>query len=199
MTGDVADRLAVLSPRHRRFVMAYVRTLNASAAARAIAPTAKRPDQIGYELLRKPEIRAAIDAALAAESMPAAEVLARLTQIARASIADVLRLPDGTPVGQFPVAIDDYAVDLVKAQATGAIHLVKRIKTTEQGTEVEMYSAHEALRDLGKIHRLFIERQELSGPGGEPITVRAEELAAARLAAQQFEQELTEDDASGTP
>jgi hypothetical protein len=54
-----------------------------------------------------------------------------------------------------------------------------------------MYDAQAALALLGKHHKLFIDRTEISGKDGGPIAVNvsATELAAARTKAQQWEAE----------
>lgn len=161
--------LAALTAKQRRFVVEYLDCLNAAEAARRAGYKAQRPDQAGYENLRKPEISAAVAAGLELYAMPSGEILARLARIARGSIADVLRLPppsyeeaaktkaaDGKTL--LPTPVDSWAIDLVKAQQTGAISLVRKIKQGEHGPEVELYSAHEALRDLAKISGLTIER-----------------------------------------
>jgi hypothetical protein len=122
------------------------------------------------------------------QAMPEAEILARLTRIARGSIADVLRLPAAPPERQRqagdaagegdPVAsAEAWSLDLVKAQETGAIDLVKSIKEGKYGPEVELYSAHEALRDLAKIRGMTIDRKEISGPGGGAIPLQTFEAA----------------------
>lgn len=118
------------------------------------------------------------------QAMPEAEILARLTRIARTSIADVLRLPAPQPEREreaadagASTAADAWSLDLVKAQETGAIDVVKSIKEGKYGPEVELYSAHEALRDLAKIRGMTIDRKEISGPGGGAIPLQSFEAA----------------------
>jgi phage terminase small subunit len=50
-----------MNARRERFVTEYVRSGNASAAARDSGYTHNRSDQAGYELLRNPEVNAAIE------------------------------------------------------------------------------------------------------------------------------------------
>lgn len=174
-----------LTDKQRLFVDHYVACLNATeAAARAGYQGSRATLAVtGHENLRNPKIRAAVDAALTDSAMPASEVLARLTDQARASL-DGLFSPRGTGI----------TLDLAAAQRAGLLHLVKKYTKTDRSVSVEIYDAQAALIHLGKVHRLFVERQELSGPNGEAITVRAEDIAAARAAAQQFEQETFGDD-----
>lgn len=177
-TTTYAVALAALPPRRRHFVALFLETLNATEAARRAGYRSPHPE--GARLLQNATVRAAVDAGLDAFSMSKSEILARLTRIARGSIADVLRLPDPGSVSETGEG-QAWALDLVKAQETGAIDLVRRIRQGEHGPEVEMYSAHDALRDLARVRGLLVERRELSGPGGGPIPVQAFEavLAAA--------------------
>lgn len=141
-----------LSKKQSAFVEAYVTHWNASQAARDAGYSDKTAGQIGHENLKKPEIAAAIEARVA-EIMPRGERIERLAAIARASIADVLRLPqpqtreDGTTY----VLRNDWDFDLVKAVETGAIHHIKKIKAGKYGTDVEMYSKLDALALLLKV------------------------------------------------
>lgn len=84
-----------LTAKQKAFVEHYLACgMNATAAARKVSPKAKRPDQVGYEYLRKPEIAEAIKARLEALAMPAAEVLARLSNQARGDMGDFLRVDE---------------------------------------------------------------------------------------------------------
>lgn len=81
-----------LSPRYEQFVSEYLTDFNASRAARACGSGAKRADQAGYELLRKPEIQQAIavrvKAQLTTRELSAARVLEELRRIAFFDPAD---------------------------------------------------------------------------------------------------------------
>lgn len=50
-----------MNERRKRFVDAYVRTLNATQSAREAGYKAQRLDQAGYEVLSIPEVRHAVD------------------------------------------------------------------------------------------------------------------------------------------
>lgn len=143
--------LQPLTAQQRRFVAAYLDCLNASEAARRAGYKTKANVQ-GARLLAYASIQAAVAAGTARYAMPASEVLARLAAIARGSLADVLRLPAPTTVGS------DWALDLVKARETGAIHLIKKLKATKYGDEVELHDPVPALTLIGKQHGLFKEQ-----------------------------------------
>lgn len=161
-----------LSTRHKEFINEYLKCFNATHAYLKIYPKAK------YDTARANSSRLLADANIAAEiarrlaerRMSADEVLDRLTDIARGDIGELM---DVSGVG--------FNLDMQKAQETGKTKLIKKIKqkTTyfsgkdgndneQHEIEIELYSAHEALRDLGKVHGLFVERKDLTS-GGEKI------------------------------
>lgn len=140
------------------FINYYMVLMNGTEAARlagyngddaTLAATASR-------LLSSDKVAREIDTRLYNHAMSANEVLARYTAIARGDIADIVN-----SVG---------ATDLDEAKRRGKSHLVKRYKVkvtnVTEGTgkdivekqiietEVEMYSALEALNALAKYHNL---------------------------------------------
>jgi hypothetical protein len=127
---------------------------------------------IASQNLRKLKVREAITARLHEAAMPANEVLARLTEIARGKVTDVL-----DEDGKFDLKLAR------KAKKDGLLKKLKRKTTAKkvdrfsegdeepetfetslvyEEVEFEMYSAHEALRDLGKYHGLFKDKTEHS-------------------------------------
>jgi phage terminase small subunit len=141
---------------------------------------------IGWENLRKPEIvkairarKADLDAEYEHRVMGKYEVLSRLTEIALADLGDLLEKgEDGKPKG------DVQSISLQTAKQQGKSHLIKRLKSTiitngETDTqteivEVELYSAHDALRDLGRHHKLFTDNTVFTGtPTWKEIVERA--------------------------
>lgn len=139
-----------LTAKQRAFVAAYLSNgFNGSLAARTVSPHAKRPDQIAYEYLRKPEIAAAVRQGLAEQAMPADEVLARIAEQARGTMEDFL-----DEAGD---------IDLKQARERNRLHLIKTRATTKEGERIELYSAQSALELLAKHHALLTEKVELSG------------------------------------
>ena len=105
--------------------------------------------------MKKPEIAAAIQERIDTLTMRADEVLIRLGQIARGSVAEFADIEKLSDLRNHPLA-----------------HLVKKIKSKKRidvdgieylDFEFELYSAHEALRDIGKHHALFTDKVEHSG------------------------------------
>lgn len=140
-----------LTTKQRAFVEHYLATWNASEAARRAGYSEKTAGQVGYENLKKPEIAAEIEARIA-QVMPKGEIITRLAARGRATIADVLQMPqpqkrsDGTEY----TVVNDWKLDLVKAAQTGGIHQIKSLKETKYGTAVEVYDPLPALELLAK-------------------------------------------------
>lgn len=106
-----------------------------------------------HKLLKNPKIVKEIERFMKedakADILTANEVLGGLSAKARADIADVLEA--------------DGSFNLAKAKERGKSKLIKSLKfdkDTGKVVGVELYSAHEAERDLGKFHKLFTERTE---------------------------------------
>jgi hypothetical protein len=147
-----------LTPRQQRFVDAYLETWNKTAAAAAAEYA--HPGQAGYRLYKVPEIRAAIDERMKQLAMPGEEVVARLTGIARSNIGDFYQIAERRykhkVTGEEVVEV--YAtLDLAEAKKRGLMWLVKSHSKSDRGERIELYSAYDALIQLGKMHRLFRE------------------------------------------
>jgi hypothetical protein len=187
--NEVAPQTGDLTCKQRMFVDSYLSNgFNATEAARAAGYRGKDDHSlasIGYENLRKPEISAAVQQRMNEAAMSANEVLARLSKIARGEVVDFLD--------------EDGKFDLRTARRLQKAGLLKKLKskrtsknvdTLTEGeedsretletslvyeeVEFEMYSAHEALRDLGKYHKLFTDKHEIGGVGGGPVQIEVE-------------------------
>lgn len=172
MAGSEND----LTGKQKLFADMYVgeARFNATRAAILAGYSEKTSRSQASENLTKPHIRSYIDARLRELTLGSNEVLARLTEIANGSIEDVLD--------------EDGRFDYQAAKASGKLPLLKKLKrkatskvvelqsdespdekevvetsVIHEEIEFEMYSAHEALRDLGKYHKLFTDRTEHSG------------------------------------
>lgn len=134
-----------LNYKQAAFVAEYLIDFNATQAAIRAGYSERTAGAQGHRLLKNVEIAAAIHQHLEERTIPAAEVLARLSDQARGSAADYL-------------SIDDYGyvrLDLEKMKREGKLHLVHAYKATKQGTEVKLYDAQSALVHLGKHYGLF--------------------------------------------
>lgn len=159
--------------KQRKFIEAYLGPafFNATESAR-IAGYSGNDNVLGvsgYRLLRDAKIADEISTRLNEAAMSPNEVLFRLSAIARGDLDDVIG-ESGT-------------FDLEKARKgkkTGLLKKLKQKRTSKrvdtlevdgesetletsliyEEVEFEMYSAHEALRDLAKYHKLLVDRTE---------------------------------------
>lgn len=165
----------------RAYMQTYGETDENAAAANASRLI--RNDKVAQEIKRRFEARA----------MKADEVIDRLSQIARGDLGDFL---DITEMG--------YSVDVSKALKARKTHLIKKLKqktTLVMGkgdapdqefheTEIELYSAHEALRDMGKVHVLFTDKIKVEGWRGEVINLLRSGVITPQDVLNEVESEL---------
>lgn len=148
-----------MTDKQERFVEEYLIDFNATQAAIRAGYSERTAHAIGWEQLRKPAVRAAIDQRIERLSMSAAEATMRLTEMGRGSLRPFHRL---TGDGKF-------VVDLTTAEAQLAFHLVKKVKQTElrrEGvievhTELEIHDAKDAVLNILKLHGKFNNKTEM--------------------------------------
>lgn len=154
-----------LNRKQRVFVDEYLKCWNASEAARRAGYSEKTAGSQGYDLLKKPEIAAEIDERVKASSMSANEVLERLSDFARVTMADFVDIPETDQ--RLPT------FNLLKAIRAGKGHLIKKFKYKAEGDfEFELVDAQAALAQLVKIHGMAKETLELTGKDGADIPIR---------------------------
>lgn len=134
-----------LTDKQRAFVYAYIQCLNATESARLAGY--KGDDNtlavVGWENLRKPNIRAEIDAVLSKQVMSVHEVLRRQTEIASLDVTDFFDF-----TGNLPMFKPE------KAKERGVLHLIKSFKISDKEFKVEFYDAQRAQETLAKYHDL---------------------------------------------
>lgn len=163
-----------LTNKQRVFIEEYLMLWNASEAARRAGYAT--PGVEGSRLLKNDNVSRAIQARLAELKMSADEVLTRLADHARGSMENF-------------IDPDTLAIDFKRAKEAKKLHLIKKFKCTtiinaEKDTqmdtiEFELYDAQSALVQLGKHHKLFTDKQEISGPDGGAIEIKATDYRAA--------------------
>lgn len=194
------EALHGLTGKQRAFVLAYLDCLNASEAARRAGYAVRSLRQVASENLTKPNIKEALRLGFERMAMGKDEVIARISAIASASLEDFITLeaepgaddskfpdydqpqsPDGEESEDKPRTPHPghWRLDLAKAKRRGVLGALKKLKWGEHGPEIELYSALEAQQLLGKYHRAFVERQEVSGPNGTPLQIDTEARAKA--------------------
>lgn len=181
---DRADELPAapreLTVKRQAFLNAYFSNgFNGTQAAITAGFSVRSARSIASELLTFPDVQAEIKRRLEQSAMPAEEVLARLSEEARASMADFLVfrkrdpkvLADGTRVPVEPMP----ELSLWKARQLGKLHLIKKLKQTRRSfsltdegpevveitTEFELIDAHASLALLGKHHKVLNDRVEV--------------------------------------
>lgn len=122
-----------LSKKQQAFINEYLKSWNATGAAIAAGYSSKTAYSIGSENLKKPEIKAAIEARVQVMTMSANEALVRLSDQARGDMSDFVTVKDGAP-----------NIDLDKAARNGKLHLLKSFNRTDKGIRIELYDAQAA-------------------------------------------------------
>lgn len=149
-----------LSKKRQAFVEHYLRCWNASEAARLAGYSEKTAGSIGHENLKIPEIQDAIQARLDELKMSADEVLLRLADQARSTMADFIDPERGE-------------IDLKRAEQRGKLHQIRKfthsVGEKTENTSIELYDAQAALVQIGRAHGLFTDNQTMMGRDGGPI------------------------------
>ena len=158
--SDLTDKQAL-------FVEYYLQDWNATDATRKAGYKGSYETlrSIGSQNLTKPKIKKYIEKRLEEVAITSNEVLVRLSQQATISLSDFIKSAGNL-----------FVIDMDKVRERG--HLVKKIKYTNHGVEIELHDAQAALVHLGKHHNLFKEKIEVehTGEGGGPIQVQVQNV-----------------------
>ena len=124
-----------------------------------------------YSIFNRPHVREAIELLLQARTgVTKAWIVDQLVELARTKATDLyewsadtgLRLKDS---------------DEIDPENIGAVAEIEETRMTDKrGNDVvtikiKQHSRHQALKDLAKIFKMEVERQEISGPDGGPVEV----------------------------
>jgi phage terminase small subunit len=155
------SRYRPLTGKQKKFADLYIGVccLNATRAAIEAGYSERTAREIASQNLRKPEIRRYIDERIDASVLTAVEVLSILSDQARASIADVLN--------------DDGSFDFEDVKRRGADRLIKEFEINEEldkdgkpvsrKYKVRIHDAQAAAEKIGRFHKLFTDKREISG------------------------------------
>lgn len=159
-----------LNARQKKFVAVYLETYNATQAAKEAGYKGKSDSvfrSIGSQNLTKLNIKEEISKQTADMGMGANEVLARLATMARGfDISDYIEQVETYAInrdGSEYFAGYEMKVDFAKLQRDGHSHLIKKVRSTGKCITIEWHDAKDALIQLGKNHRLFIDKFEFEG------------------------------------
>ncbi|MFD1378625.1 terminase small subunit [Fodinicurvata halophila] len=156
-----------MTPRQERFVQEYLLDLNATQAAIRAGYSEKTANEQGAQLLKKPEIAAAIDAAKAERAdradIDAFWVLRRLVDEAEADLADLFDKETGQvkPVHEWPEIFRKGLVQSVESeelyegsgQDREHIGRVRKLRFSDRHKRTELIGKHvdvNAFQDLIK-------------------------------------------------
>jgi len=153
--------LPKLSKKQRDFAEFYLTTANGNATKAAELAGYETTDRktlaiIGWENLRKPNIRSYIEQRLEGLGLTAKEVLKQLADIARGSVSELF------------ADTDELAFDDKKLKKNG--YLIKKVKlktspkTGEQTIEIELHDRLRALKFIGEALQLFSEGEQEAPP-----------------------------------
>lgn len=165
-----------LTPKQRAFVREYLIDLNATQAAIRAGYSMKTARQIGEENLSKPDIRAAIDAAmnLRAErtDITADRVLRELAKIGFADIRKAVKwqtslvTEEDNPEGGEIAVIKNIVTNNVQLVASEEIDdetaaaIAEISQNATGGLKIKLHDKRAALVDIGKHLGMFVERTE---------------------------------------
>lgn len=184
-----------LTNKQRVFVEEYLTCWNATEAARRAGYAGREETLrvVGHENLTKPNISECVRKRISEKAMSADEVLLRLGEIARGSLQPFTRTRD-----------DDIWPDLTTEAAQAKFHLLKKIKPkrrvggkpgdewVETEVEIEIHDPLKALELLGRNHKLFTDKTELTGKDGEAIEINSPVLNKAAEEVNAWRKQMTD-------
>ena len=178
-----------LTPKQRAFVREYLIDLNATQAAIRAGYSEDTAGAIGYENLNKPQIQAAVRAAMDLRAkrteITADRVLHELAKIGFSDIRKAVRWesslvteednPDGGDVAVIKHIVTNQvqliSSDDIDDETAAAISEISQ--TATGGLKIKLHDKKAALVDLGRHLGLFTDKVELTGRDGGPVEVRS--------------------------
>ena len=153
-----------LTAKQERFIEEYIIDLNATQAAIRAGYSERTAGSIGNENLQKPEIRSRIDQAIEERSIRTRitqdDVLLELARVAFAKMADYIEWDNER------ITIRD-SKSLNDDKLAAVLEINESFGEHGRSLRIKLADKLGALRDLGKHFGLFVDRREVSGPGGE--------------------------------
>lgn len=150
-----------LTLKQEAFVTAYLTCFNANRAAEIAGYS--HPNKQGFQVVHSPHVAEAISQRMAEAAMTADEVLVRLAEQARSEYSKYIG--------------ENGSVDLAAMKRDNKMHLIKKVKPGKFGNEIEFHDGQVALLNIGRHHKLFVDRTEVTGD----INYTEHESAAERI------------------
>lgn len=146
-----------LNDKQKQFVIEYIRDFNARQSAIRAGYSKRSASEIGYELLTKPHIRAAIDKALEENRCSLSRVLAELEAVAFSDITEYTMIDKDTGSIKAKPLKD---IELGKTRAIESIKEDRVIKESPDGAqitvndrfEIKLHNKLKALEMLKNYH-----------------------------------------------
>jgi len=167
VTKDAGGMAETLTNKQAAFVREYLVDFNATQAAIRAGYSPKTARSQGARLLTNVDVNAAIQA----EIMSGEEAMIGITDIARGNMADLM---DITPSGFIlKLTTKDGGINpstkLIKKIKQKVTTFLAKNESDEDReiieTEIELYSSHEAFRDIAKFHKLFVNQNDITSDG----------------------------------
>lgn len=181
-----------MNSKQEAFVNEYLKDHNGTQAAIRAGYSKKTARTIASQLLAKLDISEAIKARIAEKTMDSDEVLTRLADMARGDIAELL---DIRATGyDIALMVKDDAGNMIVNPKTKLIKKIKQKVTTIQAkseggedkeiidTEIELYSAQEALNTIAKLNGMITDKVDLTSKGEKLIPDDRYDIAISTLA-----------------
>jgi phage terminase small subunit len=181
-----------MNNKQEAFVNEYLKDHNGTQAAIRAGYSKKTARTIASQLLAILDISEAIKARIAEKTMSSDEVLTRLADMGRGDLADLM-----------DVTTSGFTLELMKKDEEGNLivkpetKLIKKIKqkvTTYLAknesqedreiveTEIELYSAQEALNTIAKLNGMITDKVDMTSKGEKLIPDDRYDLALSKLA-----------------
>lgn len=187
-----------LADKERVFVEEYLIDLNARQAGIRCGYSPDSASNSARKMLDKPSVANAIDKALAERpGITRARIVDELSKIAFANAGTYFKWgPDGVAIVDSEGLDDSERAVISEVTETRA----ESDSRTTVTTKIKLHDKLGALEKLGKVLGMYVDRQEISGPGGEPIQLEAvRERVIGRLERLRKRVEESADIAAGTP
>jgi hypothetical protein len=163
----------MMTNRKRMFIAGYLTHFNAARAAREAGYSEHTAYSIGQRLLRDVDVSRAVQARI----MSADQAAAIITDIAAGDMADLMDISTSGFTLELMIGDPDNPGQMIVNPQTKLIRKIKQKVTTVLAksesdedreiieTELELYSAHEAAKDILKYHGKLIDRTDLTTDG----------------------------------
>lgn len=137
-----------LTPKQQRFVAEYLKDSNATQAAIRAGYSAKTAGSQGHDLLKKPEIAAAVQVHLQKVGVTSEVVLGELLRIARADMADAFRKNGALkPLSEMPEDVRRALAGIDVEDATKAHAAITKVRFWDKNRALELLGRHLKLFD----------------------------------------------------